>query len=164
MLNEDRFKLAVMLKGIDALSGAGIVIADSSNTELMRRPAGTGSEMFVILHKLDRSNDDWSEAAWRHAIMAHLLKVGTAMADMAPTGIVFSGYACIISMGGSSLASARSELFEAARNLQDSSFAYNMQYLQLQAAMQDRDRAFTAISNIMKARHENAKNSISNIR
>jgi hypothetical protein len=40
MLNEDRFKFAVMLKGIDALSGAGIVIADSSNTELMRRPAG----------------------------------------------------------------------------------------------------------------------------
>jgi hypothetical protein len=122
--------------------------------------------MFVILHKLDRSNDVWSEAAWRQAIIAHLLKVGTDMADMAPTGIVFSGYAFVVSMGGNSLglANDRSEMFEAARKMQESSFAYNMQYLQLQAAMQHENRSYTAISNIMKARHENAKNSISNIR
>jgi hypothetical protein len=42
--------------------------------------------------------------------------------------------------------------------------SFNMQYLQLQQKMQDESRRFTLLSNIMKTRHDTAKNSISNVR
>ena len=42
--------------------------------------------------------------------------------------------------------------------------SFNMQYLQLQQQMQDESRKFSVISNIMKTKHDTAKNSISNLR
>jgi hypothetical protein len=41
---------------------------------------------------------------------------------------------------------------------------FNLQYLQLQSQMQHENRSYTAISNIMKTKHDTVKNSISNIR
>jgi hypothetical protein len=40
----------------------------------------------------------------------------------------------------------------------------NMQYLALQSQMQNENRQFTMVSNIMKTKHDTVKNSISNIR
>ena len=42
--------------------------------------------------------------------------------------------------------------------------SFNLQYLQLQGKFQQDNRQFTAISNIMKTRHETAKNAIGNVR
>ena len=42
--------------------------------------------------------------------------------------------------------------------------SFNLQYLELQQAMQDENRQFTMVSNIMKNKHDTAKNSINNIR
>lgn len=39
-----------------------------------------------------------------------------------------------------------------------------MQYLELQQRMQDENRRFTTLSNVLKARHETAKTAIGNIR
>ena len=47
------------------------------------------------------------------------------------------------------------------RNLQ---MSFNLQYLQLQARMQDESRRYTLISNVMKTKHDTAKNSIGNVR
>ena len=44
------------------------------------------------------------------------------------------------------------------------SMKFNMQYLQLQSQMQNENRQYTTISNVMKTKHDTAKNSISNIR
>ena len=52
----------------------------------------------------------------------------------------------------------------AAEQLQEMNMSFNMQYLALQQKMQDENRRFTLISNIMKTKHDTAKNSISNIR
>ena len=41
---------------------------------------------------------------------------------------------------------------------------FQPQYLQLQSQMQNENRSYTAISNIMKTKHDTVKNSISNIR
>ena len=41
---------------------------------------------------------------------------------------------------------------------------YNVQYLQLQSQMQNENRSYTAVSNIMKTKHDTVKNSISNVR
>ena len=42
--------------------------------------------------------------------------------------------------------------------------SFNLQYLGLQQAMQDENRRFTLVSNIMKTKHDTAKNAINNIR
>jgi hypothetical protein len=55
---------------------------------------------------------------------------------------------------------------EAAINLamQPRNMSFNLQYLQLQSQMQHENRSFTALSNIMKTKHDTVKNSISNVR
>ena len=47
---------------------------------------------------------------------------------------------------------------------QESQMSFNLQYLQLQSQMQSENRSYTAVSNIMKTKHDTVKNSISNIR
>ncbi len=42
--------------------------------------------------------------------------------------------------------------------------SFNIQYLQLQQKMQDENREFTTLSNVMKTKHDTAKNAINNIR
>jgi phosphotransferase system HPr-like phosphotransfer protein len=48
--------------------------------------------------------------------------------------------------------------------LQQLQAAFNAQYLHLQAQMQNENRSYTSISNIMKTKHDTVKNSISNVR
>jgi hypothetical protein len=50
------------------------------------------------------------------------------------------------------------------RELQEMNQSFNMQYLQLQQQMQDESRRFSLLSNIMKTKHDTAKNSMSNLR
>ena len=49
-------------------------------------------------------------------------------------------------------------------DLQETNMSFNLQYLQLQQQMQEENRRFTLLSNIMKTKHDTAKNSIRNIR
>ncbi len=55
------------------------------------------------------------------------------------------------------------DLLEATRALQLQSQSFNLQYLELQEAMQRESREFTAMSNVMKVRHDSAKAAITNI-
>ena len=55
-------------------------------------------------------------------------------------------------------------LVEATKQMQETQMSFNLQYLQLQSQMQNENRLYTAISNIMKTKHDTVKNSISNIR
>jgi hypothetical protein len=55
------------------------------------------------------------------------------------------------------------DLLEATRALQSEARTFNLQYLQLQEGMQRESREFTAMSNVMKVRHESAKSAIGNI-
>ena len=52
----------------------------------------------------------------------------------------------------------------AAEQVQALQQAFNLQYLQLQEQMQHENRSYTAISNIMKTKHDTVRNSISNVR
>jgi len=72
------------------------------------------------------------------------------------------------SAGGSTDGSAggttsQSDLLEATRALQQEAQAMNLQYLQLQEQMQQENREFTALSNVMRVKHDSARNAISNI-
>jgi hypothetical protein len=55
-------------------------------------------------------------------------------------------------------------LLTAIKNLQEMNQSFNLQYLSLQQQMQDENRRFSLLSNIMKTKHDNAKNSINNLR
>lgn len=61
-------------------------------------------------------------------------------------------------------ASNPGNMLETQRLMQLESFAFNQQYLQLQSEMQRESRQFTAVSNVMKVRHDSAKASINNVR
>jgi hypothetical protein len=63
-----------------------------------------------------------------------------------------------------SLADNPDELITLARRLQEMNMSFSLQYLQLQQKIQQDTREFNLLSNIMKTKHEAAKNSINNIR
>ena len=51
-----------------------------------------------------------------------------------------------------------------AAKLKQAETAFDLQYLQLKSRMQHENRSYTAISKIMKTKHDTVKNSISNVR
>ena len=53
---------------------------------------------------------------------------------------------------------------QASRPLAGMTQSFNLQYLNLQNQMQNENRQFTMVSNIMKTKHDTSKNAISNIR
>jgi hypothetical protein len=55
------------------------------------------------------------------------------------------------------------DLLEATRALQQQSQSFNLEYLQLQESMQRQSREFTALSNVMKVKHDTAKAAIDNV-
>ena len=58
----------------------------------------------------------------------------------------------------------QADLVQATKNLQETQMSFNLQYLQLQTSMQNENRQFTMVSNVMKTKHDTAKNIISNIK
>jgi hypothetical protein len=67
-------------------------------------------------------------------------------------------------MGAAAAGGGQSALLAATKQMQETQMSFNLQYLQLQSQMQNENRSYTAVSNIMKTKHDTVKNSISNIR
>jgi hypothetical protein len=67
-------------------------------------------------------------------------------------------------IGDASGGSGQDQLLAATKQMQETQMSFNLQYLQLQSQMQNENRSYTAVSNIMKTKHDTVKNSISNIR
>lgn len=58
----------------------------------------------------------------------------------------------------------QSQLMAATKDMQETQMAMNLQYLQLQSQMDAANRRYSAVSTIMKTKHDTVKNSISNVR
>jgi hypothetical protein len=56
------------------------------------------------------------------------------------------------------------QLLSTTKLMQETQMSFNLQYLQLQMKIQNENRQYTIVSNIMKTKHDTVKNSISNIR
>lgn len=56
------------------------------------------------------------------------------------------------------------QLFEATKQMQEMQMSFNLKYLMLQNKISHENRQFSMVSNIMKNKHDTAKNSINNIR
>ena len=67
----------------------------------------------------------------------------------------------LVSASGSG---GQDQLLNATKQMQETQMSFNLQYLQLQSQMQHENRSYTAVSNIMKTKHDTVKNSISNVR
>ena len=59
---------------------------------------------------------------------------------------------------------ASSQLLMATQQMTELNQTFNLQYLQLQEKMQQENREFSAMSNVMKAKSDTAKNSLSNLK
>jgi hypothetical protein len=91
-------------------------------------------------------------AAVRSAVQGPGAAVGGATGGGATAGGATAG-------GGS----PEGDVLDATRTLQQEARTFNLQYLQLQENMQRESREFTALSNVMKVKHDSAKAAISNI-
>ena len=65
--------------------------------------------------------------------------------------------------GSTGTGSGGGDMIEATRALQAEAQSSNLQYLQLQEAMQRESREFTSLTNVMKVKHDCAKAAINNI-
>jgi len=68
------------------------------------------------------------------------------------------------SVGNTVKLGGKAECQQLVEQLQEIQMRYSLQYIQLQSQMQDENRNYSAVSNIMKTKHDTVKNSISNIR
>jgi hypothetical protein len=112
------------------------------------------------MHQLDRLEGKLvgdftalaAEAAKLDTAATALREAATAVASPAPQGLTPGG------------TGNQAALLQATKRMQEVQMSFNLQYLMLQQKMQDESRRFTLLSNIMKTKHDTAKNSISNIR
>lgn len=92
--------------------------------------------------------------------MAAAVRGAAAGAPPAALGVA-SGAA--IAVGSASVAPALSEV-DRAYQMQRESQAFNLQLLELQEQIQQENRQFTTVTNVMRAKHDTAKAALSNIR
>jgi hypothetical protein len=85
---------------------------------------------------------------------------GKASALGPDTGTSVAGAAGGVSTAG---VPGEDDVLAATRALQQEARTFNLQYLQLQESMQRESREFTALSNVMKVKHDSAKAAINNI-
>jgi type IV secretory pathway TrbL component len=89
--------------------------------------------------------------------------VAGAIASSASSAASSASAGAATSGAGAGVGGSEGDLLEATRALQSEARTFNLQYLQLQDGMQRESREFTALSNIMKVRHDSAKSAIGNI-
>jgi hypothetical protein len=74
-------------------------------------------------------------------------------------GQTVAGFLSFVAAGG-----GQDQLLNATKQMQETQMSFNLQYLMLQSQMQHEARSYAAISNIMKTKHDAAKNALNNVR
>jgi septal ring factor EnvC (AmiA/AmiB activator) len=140
---------------------AAAVIGDGrsqSRNEILQK-AGLSAEARAAIitvgddvRKLDKSHQAYVDAA--HGLDDLYVKLQQKVREVAR----------LASEAEMADASRRQRLLEALRGMAEMSESFNIQYLDLQKQMQDENRRYTLVSNIMKTKHDTAKAAINNIR
>jgi hypothetical protein len=92
---------------------------------------------------------------------------GGAGAGTNVAGIPLGGPGLNTPQGGgsnSAISDPNQQLLDQTKGMQEMMQSFNLQYLQLQEKMQQENRSFSTVSNVMKTKHDTAKSSISNVR
>jgi hypothetical protein len=96
------------------------------------------------------------------AVLAGAIRPAAASGGNRPGGSP-GGSAAPAPAAGSAASAGGGDVVEATRALQQEAQSFNLQYLQLQESMQRESREFTALSNVMKVKHDTAKSAINNV-
>lgn len=91
---------------------------------------------------------------FEQALTAYKAAIDSIALEASETEMLFDRY----------ITDDQNKLLDATKQMQETQMSFNLQYLQLQSQMQHENRSYTAISNIMKTKHDTVRNSISNIR
>jgi hypothetical protein len=110
-----------------------------------------GNELEDALRTLDEADADLDRLA---EIQARFTDAAIAVGNLLTDALDSIG----------EVADATLALVRATEQMQETQMSFNLRYLQLQSQMQHENRSFTAISNVMKTKHDTVKNSISNVR
>jgi hypothetical protein len=65
---------------------------------------------------------------------------------------------------GGAAGGASGSMMDQAKQMQEMQMSFSMQYLTLQEKMQNENRQYTTVSNVLKTKHDTVKNSINNVR
>ncbi len=96
-------------------------------------------------------------------LAAPFVPAGTVLSAAVRAGATGLARSALGAGGTAAGAGGEADVLAATRALQQEAQTFNAQYLQLQEGMQRESREFTAVSNVMKVRHDSAKAAIQNI-
>jgi hypothetical protein len=166
MSAQDKVRFLLTALGNQSLLGSGvIVIEEGSFPEVVRWPSATGPRSYLTLCKLDAINRGGGEPIWEGNVQLQLLKVGAPLTNLAFGCMMGGEYACFLSVPQEdSTGDSPAWLDKATKAIQETQGFFNLEQLQLLSRMQRENRAYTAVSNLMKTKHDTVKNSISNVR
>ncbi len=136
--------LGLLLTAAPAFAGPVLLLADATRLE---------NEISTHLVEMNTAFVNSTDAASR------LLALYSAL-DARATTLRQAAARCAHGCSTQDLAA----MSTAATDLGNAQVAYNAQVLQLQMAMQRENQIYTAVSNILKSKHETVKNSIGNIK
>lgn len=151
---------------------AGVALVSPAGARLVRPPKAGRSSTWVILAELTPENAAWPETLWSQTVQRQMGRIGVHLGKVTPTGPM-GRYAGLVGVGApaGTVGSAESALSRGAdggimaqATMQEMNMSFNLQYLSLQQQMQHENRRYTTLSNVMKTRHDTAKNAINNLR
>lgn len=177
MTEPETRRLLLALQVNKGLRGACVVVIEGSYPRVLLSHHGTGPWTWLAVYKLDAMNRGWSEPVWRQNVQLQLRKLGVRLTDLGSPWVFGGEYACFPCVAGpertpglgvnaraASPGQSQTALVQTTDWIPVAQMSSNAQYPQVQSSMQRENSQFTAVSNIMKTKHDTVKNSISNVR
>ena len=97
-------------------------------------------------------------------LCARLIRINQQLSTLMATKGTTGSIGTTGSTGTTGLTGTTGSMMSQMQRMQEMNQSFNLQYLALQENMQNESRQFSLLSNIMKTKHDTAKNSISNLR
>jgi hypothetical protein len=140
-----------------------IVIEEGRLPRVVRWPREP--KRYITVYQLDSTNRSWSESIWQRNLQLQMSKVGALRTELAFACVMGGEYVCFLSMTQESwTGDDQAWLDKTTKAMRETQMSFGSSYLQLQSKLQEENRLYVTLSNIMKTKHDTAKNSINNVR
>lgn len=160
MNEQARSQFVTLLRSRKGLAGVGVIYLEPSSGRVLLRSDGEG--IYAVLYQAAPGDERLPPEALLHKIYSGLAVTGVGVGRIEPIGVVGGDVGCFGVSGDSS--DGQERLSQAAKEMQEATMSFNTQYLKLRMNMQHESPLYTLLANIMKTKHDTAKNSISNVR
>jgi hypothetical protein len=145
------------------LSGAGVVLVEGTTTETLREASAVSPRICIVLQQLDPLKSYWYVSTLTKELTLQVPKLGVPVNSPRYVCLINGTHAAYVGSltAGTGAAGA---LTAAAASLKEVSEELPPAEMGLQLAMQRENVVFSSVSNVLKTRHDTAKNSLSNVR